>query len=241
VPAQRGTLPVDSTVLWRSRCEPPLESPSLPALSYSNLGKHPLRVALAKGHISGRIRDYSDRVQNRRTQKRGDFFMKRVLATLVLAAPFAAYGANSSPDSTFYKHAAEGGIAEVELGNLAQQKSTNASLKGYGAMMVKDHTAANDKLKGIASSKNISLPTSASIGQMATKAKLEVLSGEAFDKSYIKRMIKDHEEDIALFKKEAASGKDPDAKTFASATFPTLQAHLKKIKSIAASAGVTAH
>ncbi len=108
-------------------------------------------------------------------------------------------------------------------------------------MMVKDHSAANDKLKSIAASKNISLPTSPSVGQMATKAKLEVLSGETFDKSYIKGMIKDHEEDIALFKKEAVSGKDPDAKAFATATLPTLQTHLKKIKSIAASEGVHAH
>jgi putative membrane protein len=165
--------------------------------------------------------------------------MKRALAILALAAPFAAFGA-ANPDSTFYKHAAEGGIAEVELGNLAQQKSTNPSVKDYGAMMVKDHSAANEKFKGIAASKNISLPTSPSVGQMATKAKLEILSGEAFDKSYIKGMIKDHKEDIALFKKEAATGKDPDAKAFAAATLPTLQAHLKKIQSIAASAGVSA-
>ena len=161
--------------------------------------------------------------------------MKRILATLVLAVPFAAFAANPSPDATFYKSAAEGGISEVDLGNLAQQKSTNPGVKEFGAMMVKDHTAANDKLKGIAAKKNISLPTSASLGQMATKAKLEVLSGETFDKSYIKGMIKDHEEDIALFKKEAAAGRDPDAKAFARAALPTLQAHLKKIKSIAAS------
>jgi putative membrane protein len=166
--------------------------------------------------------------------------MKRQLAMFLgLAFPFAAFGADSSPDSAFYKHAAEGGISEVELGNLAQKKSDNESVKDFGAMMVKDHTAANDKLKDVAASKNVSLPTSASMGQMATKTKLEVLSGDTFDKSYIKGMIKDHEEDIALFKKEAASGQDPDAKAFAVATLPTLRAHLKKIKSIATAAGVS--
>jgi putative membrane protein len=165
--------------------------------------------------------------------------MERLLATLLLVFPFTVFGADSSSDSAFYKNAAEGGISEVELGNLAQKKSNNDSVKEFGAMMVKDHTAANDKLKTVAASKNISLPTSASVGQMATKAKLEVLSGDAFDKSYIKGMIKDHEEDIAMFKKEAASGQDPDAKAFAVATLPTLRAHLKKIKSIAAAAGVS--
>jgi putative membrane protein len=165
--------------------------------------------------------------------------MKRLLATLVLVFPFTAFGADSSPDSAFYKNAAEGGLSEVELGSLAQKKSNNKSVKDFGAMMVKDHTAANNKLEDLAASKNISLPTSASMGQMATKAKLEVLSGDTFDKSYIKGMIKDHEEAIATFKKEAASGQDPDAKAFAVATLPTLRAHLKKINAIATAAGVS--
>jgi putative membrane protein len=165
--------------------------------------------------------------------------MKRLLPTLVLVFPFVAFGADSSPDSAFYKDAAEGGLSEVELGNLAQRKSNNESVRDFGAMMVKDHTAANAKLKDVAALKNISLPTSASMGQMTTKAKLEILSGDTFDKSYIKGMVKDHEEDIAMFKKEAVSGQDPDAKAYAVATLPTLRAHLRKIKSIATTAGVS--
>jgi putative membrane protein len=166
--------------------------------------------------------------------------MKGMLVGLALTIPLAAFAADSNPDATFYKHAAEGGIAEVEMGNLAMQKSTNQSVKDFGAMMVKDHSAANEKLKAVAASKKMPLPTSASIGQMATRTKLEVLSGDTFDKSYIKDMIEDHKEDIAEFKKEAASGQDPDAKAFAATTLPTLQAHLKKIQSIASDAGVTA-
>jgi putative membrane protein len=74
---------------------------------------------------------------------------------------------------------------------------------------------------------------------LATKAKLEVLSGGTFDKSYIKGMIRDHEEDIAMLKKEVASGKDPDAKALAVATLPMHRVHLKKIKSIANTAEVS--
>lgn len=166
--------------------------------------------------------------------------MKKPLWGLALAVPVMAFSAASDPDLSFYKDAAEGGMAEVQLGTLAQQKSSNPSVKEFGAMMVTDHTAAGDKLQAIASSKDIKLPTSPSLGQSATKTKLEVLSGESFDKSYIKDMIKDHQDDIALFKKEAASGQDPDAKAFAIATLPTLEKHLKKIQSIAAAAGVTA-
>jgi putative membrane protein len=156
-----------------------------------------------------------------------------------LALPIAVLAADN-PDMSFYKKAAEGGIAEVELGNLAQNKSPTQSVKDYGAMMVKDHSAANDKLKAIADSKNIKLPSSPSAAQMATKTKLEVLKGTAFDKSYIKGMVKDHEEDIKEFENEASSGQDADAKAYASATLPTLKAHLKKIQSIAAAQGVDA-
>ena len=90
-------------------------------------------------------------------------------ATLAMAA--------DNPDGAFFKKAAEGGIAEVELGKLAQEKSSNPSVKDYGAMMVRDHSAANDKLKSLAETKGIELPTSPSAMQMGTKAKLEVLSG----------------------------------------------------------------
>ena len=166
-----------------------------------------------------------------------EIFVKATLVSLALLAPVTLLGADSNPDASFYKKAAEGGMAEVELGTLAGQKSTSASVKDFAAMMVKDHTAANDKLKALAASKNVDLPTSPSMGQMATKLKLQALSGNTFDQSYIKTMIEDHEEDIKEFKTEAASGRDPEAKAYAAATLPTLQAHLKKIRSIAANAG----
>ena len=165
--------------------------------------------------------------------------MKSLWAMLILAAPLAA-SAESNADSSFYKNAAEAGISEVEAGTLAQDKGSSQAVKDFGAMMVKDHSAANDKLKGIAAGKNITLPTSASIGQMATKTKLEVLSGETFDKSYIKSQISAHRDTIALLKKEIASGEDADAKAFATSTLPVVQTHMKKIKAIAAEAGMQA-
>lgn len=166
--------------------------------------------------------------------------MKRLILALAFASPVIGVGASSTPDAAFYKHAAEGGMAEVELGSLAEQKSASSSVKDFGAMMVKDHSAANDKLKAIAASKDISLPTSPSMSQKATKVKLEALSGDTFDKSYVTGMIKDHQEDIAMFEREAASGQDPDAKAFAASTLPTLRTHLQKIQAIAADSGISA-
>lgn len=165
--------------------------------------------------------------------------MKYFAASLVLLLPIAAFSAEI-PDAKFYRDAAEGGLAEVAMGNLAQQKAQSPSVKEFGAQMVKDHSAANEKLKALAQSKNITLPGNPSVSEIEAKSKLQVLSGQSFDKSYIKGMIKDHEEDIAEFKKEATSGQDPDARAFANATLPTLEMHLKKIQAIAANAGVSA-
>jgi len=164
--------------------------------------------------------------------------MKTAFLLLMLtAAPLAAFA--DSPDSSFYKSAAEGGMFEVDAGNLAQSKGNSQAVKDFGAMMVKDHSAANDKLKSIAATKGVTLPTSASVAQMATKAKLDMLSGDSFDKSYIKSQLRAHRQTIALFKKEIASGQDADAKTFATDTLPTVRAHLQAIVKIATDAGVS--
>jgi putative membrane protein len=137
--------------------------------------------------------------------------------------------APDNPDASFYEKAAEGGIAAVQLGTLAQNKSPTTSAKAFGAIMVMEHTAAN---------KGVKLPTNPSLAQMATTAKLEVLSGTAFDKSHIKGMVEDQQEDIKEFQNEATSGQDPDAKAYAAATLPTLQTYLEKIQEIAAAQGV---
>lgn len=154
-----------------------------------------------------------------------------------LLIPVAAFAA-SNPDAGFYKNAAEGGIFEVEAGQVAQTQGSSQQVKDFGSMMVKDHTAAGDKLQSIASSKNITLPTSASAMQMATATKLKVLSGNTFDKSYVKSQVSAHQKTIALFQREASSGRDSDAKAFAAATLPTLRSYLKAITSLASNMGV---
>lgn len=164
--------------------------------------------------------------------------MNRFALAAILAVPMLAFGANKNPDATFFKHAAEGGISEVEAGKLAQDKGNSQAVKDFGAMMVKDHSAANDKLASIASSEGVSLPKTSGASQMASKTKLEAMSGDSFDKAYIKNQVKAHEDTVALFKKEIASGGDAQAKSFASETLPTIQAHLTKIRKIASDAGV---
>ena len=130
-------------------------------------------------------------------------------------------------DKTFVKKAAEGGLAEVELGQLAAQKASNEEVKKFGQRMVDDHSKANDQLKQVAAQEHINLPTEPSAKDKATKARLEKLSGEQFDRAYMRDMVKDHRTDVAEFAHEAKMGKDPAVKSFAESTLPTLREHLK--------------
>jgi putative membrane protein len=134
---------------------------------------------------------------------------------------------NTVSDSDFAKDAAQGGVADVKLGQLAQDKGTSDAVKEFGKRMVDDHSAANDKLKSIAQQESVNLPTNLNKKDQATYDKLSKLSGDAFDRAYARDMVKDHQDDIAAFRQEVSNGQDPQIKSFASGTLPTLQDHLK--------------
>jgi putative membrane protein len=148
-------------------------------------------------------------------------------------------GTLSAADRAFVREAASGGMAEVELGTLTKDKASSADVKQFGDRMVSDHTKANDDLEGVAREKGLTLPSSPNATDKATKTRLSKLSGDAYDKAYMRDMVKDHEHDVAAFKKEADSGKDPDIKAFAAKTLPTLEDHLKLAKQDAAKVGVS--
>ena len=130
-------------------------------------------------------------------------------------------------DSEFAKTAAEGGFAEVRFGQLAEDKATNQSVKDLAQRMVDDHIKADDSLKTATSKDNVTIPTQLNAKDQATYVKLSMLSGAAFDRDYARDMVRDHETDIAMFKREADSGKDPAIKSFAAEALPTLEDHLR--------------
>ncbi|HEX7129486.1 MAG TPA: DUF4142 domain-containing protein [Rhodanobacteraceae bacterium] len=138
----------------------------------------------------------------------------------------AAWSA-SSADTSFAKKAAQGGLAEVAMGQLAESHAQSADVKAFGQKMVQDHGAANDKLKSAAEQEHIQLPTEPSSRDQATINHLSSLHGAAFDKAYAKTMVKDHRKDISEFRHEARHGTSSPIQTFAKATLPTLQEHLQ--------------
>lgn len=137
-----------------------------------------------------------------------------------------------SGDRSFAEKAAQGGMAEVQMGGLATEKAKNSEVTTFGQKMITDHSKANRELKEIADRKGISLPGGANEEQMKGLANLQKLSGAAFDKEYVKMMVEDHEKDVAEFQKQASSGTDAEIKRFAAETLPTLKMHLEMIKAI---------
>lgn len=145
----------------------------------------------------------------------------------------------SSADKKFVKEAAEGGMAEVQLGQLAVKNASSESVKQFGQRMIDDHSKANDKLKSIATSKEITLPTEPSAKDREVKDHLAKLSGKQFDEAYMSDMLKDHRTDIAEFQHESTAGSDPQIKGFAKETLPTLKSHLSQAEKVAPSTKMT--
>ena len=141
----------------------------------------------------------------------------------------------ANADSKFMMTLATGGMNEIGLSQTALSKSTNDDVKQYAQKMIDDHTMAGDELKSLAESKNVTLPMAMDSKHMALNQKLSAMSGSSFDMDYLKAMVSDHEKTVALLQKEASSGKDADAKAFASKLLPTVQGHLEMAKSMMSS------
>ncbi len=137
----------------------------------------------------------------------------------------------SESDREFMKKAAQGGMTEVKLGELAKEKASAAEVKNFGAMMVTDHSKANEELKALAKTKGVELPNDLGKHQ-ATVDKMAKLSGAEFDKAYVADMVKDHKADISEFEKADKSSKDPELKGFIEKTLPTLKTHLETIEKV---------
>ncbi|TFB30064.1 DUF4142 domain-containing protein [Pedobacter alluvionis] len=135
-------------------------------------------------------------------------------------------------DAKFTTQAAVGGIAEVELGKLALEKSSNPQVKEFATMMVKDHGMANTELTAIAKQKNITLPSTVDDEHKKKMDDLSKKTGADFDKAYVSAMVDGHKSTLKLMEDESKDGKDADLKSFATKTAPIVQSHLVMINKI---------
>ena len=157
------------------------------------------------------------------------------LCCVLAAFPLMSQAQNSASaaDKHFVTEALKGGMAEVKLGQLASEKGNSADVKEFGQKMVEDHTKLGDKMKSVATDIGVMPPTMISAKDEALEAKLKTLSGDAFDKAYIRAMVKDHQADLADFNKEIAGGSSPAVKDAATQGEEVITNHLHMIQKIA--------
>lgn len=132
----------------------------------------------------------------------------------------------SQKDRSFLSEAAQGGLMEVRMGELGEQKATNPEVKNLAQTLHNDHQKANDELAGAVQSKGIQLPTEMSSTHQAAITSLENKSGAEFDRQFVRDTIRDHRKDIDAFERASRDLSDPDLKSWAEKTLPVLRKHL---------------
>jgi len=135
-------------------------------------------------------------------------------------------------DKRFAKDAVLDGMTEVELGKLASEKASRDDIKQFGQKVVDDHTKATDQLKQVATQENITIPDALDSKHQSRIDKLSKLSGEEFDKAFVKEQLKEQEAEVRDFNAEAQGGADSNIKTVASNILPALQQDLETVKNL---------
>ena len=138
----------------------------------------------------------------------------------------------SSFDTQFMAKAAQGGMAEVQLSQLALRRGASNEVKQYARRMINDHTQANARLMQLASRKGVSVPRTLDAQHQQIRAQLQQLFGQNFDQEYLRVMENDHVQTVSLFQNAAQQAQDADVQAFASNTLPKLQGHLQMVQAM---------
>lgn len=152
-----------------------------------------------------------------------------VLCLLASASVTAAedHGKLSASDYKFVTDAAAGGLAQVQLGQIARDRASDPGVKKFADKLVKEHSDVNEQLTQIASQKGVTLPTDISASEKRETDRLLKLSGPDFDQAYMKHIMRDHKKNIKTFARESQKAADTDVQSWAAKTLPTLQDQLK--------------
>jgi putative membrane protein len=158
------------------------------------------------------------------------------IAALVGAGLFAqdprAGSALSEQDRTFIQNAAKANQDEIDVGKLAQQKSSNPQVKSYAQTLVDDHTKSLRELENLAGKKGVSITPRQGATAGAEYSQLEGQSGVLFDRTFASQMVQDHEKAISMFEQALKNTQDPDVRNYINMTLPVLRNHLMQARDI---------
>lgn len=151
------------------------------------------------------------------------------LAAILSTTSLAQAAKLSEQDKTFVMKVGPGGMYEVMLGKLAEQKATQQDIKDQGNTEAHDHMLVGDKLAAAAKEAGVPVPDKLTPEYQEQYDKISKLSGAAFDAKYLSDMKKVHAGDGAAFKKEAEEGTNPALKSFAAETYKIVQRHIGEL------------
>jgi putative membrane protein len=143
------------------------------------------------------------------------------------AAGAASAAQLSQQDQNFVKQAAQGGLEEIQSGQMAEQKGASQAIKQLGQTLVTDHTMMNEQLKQIAQQQGFTLPQSLPQDDRQEMQQLRNLSGQQFDRQFADEQIEDHQKMIQALQKEAQTTQDQALRAFAQSGIPVMQKHLQ--------------
>jgi putative membrane protein len=142
-------------------------------------------------------------------------------------------------DANFLVDAANGGMMEVRLGQMAQTRASNRRVRDFGEMMDREHGEGNIKLKNLAAARKVILPDTISNHDQKEMEALQKKTGLNFDRAYINRMVQDHKDDIKEFEKEATKGTDTQIRDFANSNLAMLRKHLDSAENLQKLLGIS--
>lgn len=132
----------------------------------------------------------------------------------------------SRQDRNFIEEAAIGGMAEVQMGQLAAQNAQNQAVRDFANMMVNDHTTGNQRLLDLASSLGVKPPKDLDFTHRRMDKKLRNAEKKEFDEVYVETQIKAHKKMVELMEEQTKDGENAELKQLASEMLPKVREHL---------------
>jgi putative membrane protein len=138
----------------------------------------------------------------------------------------------------FVKETLQGNAIEIALSEVATRQSQNAEVKQLAERLRKDHTEANQKLQPIAQKLGVQASPTLDAKHQKKVEKMQQLSGDQFDKEYVKALIQHHNKCISKFEKVSSQAQDPALQQFARQNLPALREHLTESERVAKAIGI---
>ena len=149
------------------------------------------------------------------------------------ASGSGAAAALGKADQKMIKDMAMANLAEIEAGRMAQSKSQSEQVKNFAQQMIDDHTRALTEVQQLAQTKGVALPTELDRTHKRAAERMGALSGEAFDRAYMRQSgLADHKKTHALLQQAQSRAKDPDVKALAARTAPIVDQHLNSAQQL---------